>query len=164
MLAARMGWRWLSTGQLLRDSRDADIHERLRNGQLVSNDLTYEVMQDAFERSEGIEHLILDGFPRQLEQAEWLIANQEKFGRNVNVAIVLEVPREEIGKRLELRGRVDDTPEIIDERLNLYRREIYPILNYFTEKSVPVAHIDGVGTVGQVHDRIARELKDRGLI
>jgi len=164
MLAARMGWRWLSTGQLLRDSKDPEIHELLRAGKLVPSDSTHQIMAEAFERADGIDHLILDGFPRQLEQAHWLVANQDRFGRKLHLAIVLEVPREELVKRLELRGRVDDTPEIIDDRLNVYRREIYPILNYLTEQSIPVAHIDGVGTIGQVHDRIARELADRGLM
>lgn len=164
MLAARMGWRWLSMGQLLRDSKDPEIHELLRNGQLVSNDQTHEILIDALQRAEGIDHLILDGFPRKLDQAQWLVNNQDKLNRKMRLAIILEVPREELVKRLELRGRVDDTPEIIDERLNLYRREIYPILNFMTEQSIPVAHIDGVGTIGQIHDRIARELADRGLI
>ncbi|MNU08130.1 adenylate kinase [compost metagenome] len=57
-----------------------------------------------------------------------------------------------------MRGRADDTPEAIDERLKIYRTEMYPILSYFTEKNVNIVHIDGTGTVGQVHDRIVEEL------
>ena len=52
---------------------------------------------------------------------------------------------------------------MIDERLRIYRQEMYPILSYLTEQGVNVAHIDGVGTVGQVHDRIVEELAAHNL-
>ena len=65
--------------------------------------------------------------------------------------------------RLKLRGRVDDTPEVIDERLRIYRQEMYPILSYFTEQGINIAHIDGAGTPGQVHDKVIEELTARKL-
>lgn len=163
MLAARMGWRWLSTGQLLRDTHDEEVHEYLKTGKLVSHELITRVMGEAIKRAAGINQLILDGFPRMLEQAQWLIETQPEHGRSIALVVVLEVPRDELLKRLEIRGRADDTPEVIDERLNIYRKEMYPILNYMTEQNVPVVHIDGVGTVGQIHDRIVAELTSRGI-
>ena len=120
-------------------------------------------MGEAIKRATSINQLILDGFPRMLEQAQWLIDTQPEHGRSIALVVVLEVPREELLKRLEIRGRADDTPEAIDERLGIYRKEMYPILNYLTEQNVPVVHIDGVGTIGQVHDRIAQELTSRGI-
>ena len=63
-----------------------------------------------------------------------------------------------------MRGRADDTPEVIDARLNIYRKEIYPILNLLSENNIPIAHVHGVGTVGQVHDAIEAELEDRGVV
>jgi adenylate kinase family enzyme len=70
-----------------------------------------------------------------------------------------EVLRAELEKRLKVRGRLDDTTEVIEERLNIYRKEIYPILTYLTDQKVRIAHIEGTGTVGQVHDRIEAELQ-----
>jgi adenylate kinase len=163
MLAARMNWRWLSIGQLLRDTRDPEIHGSLREGKLVPIEVTFQVMDEAIKKAENIDQLILDGFPRMLGQAQWLVSSQPEHGRLISLAIVLEVPREELMKRLEIRGRADDTPEAIDERLNIYRKETYPILGYLTDQNIPVVHVDGVGTVGQVHDRIAAELKSRGI-
>ena len=58
-----------------------------------------------------------------------------------------------------VRGRVDDTTEVIEDRLNIYRKEIYPILTYFTEQNIKIAHIDGTGSVGRIHDRIESELE-----
>lgn len=164
ILAARHGWRWLSSGQLLRDSRDPKIVEQMRTGALVSTEQTNEVIADALERAKDIETVILDGFPRKLEQAKWLVDTKSRHDRSIALAVVLEVPRAELEKRLHVRGRVDDTAEVIEERLNIYRKEIYPILTYLTDQNIKIAHIDGTGTVGQVHDRIESELEALKLI
>jgi adenylate kinase len=163
MLAARMGWRWLSIGQILRDTRDPEIHAAMREGKLIPVELSEEVMGNAIQQAGGIKKLILDGFPRELHQAQWLIEHQDEHDRHVDLAVVLEVPREELLTRLSIRGRADDTTEAIDKRLNIYRTEIYPILNYLSEQGVPVIHVDGNASVGQVHDRIVAELTDRGI-
>lgn len=164
ILAARHGWRWLSSGQLLRDSRHPEIAEQMRKGALVSSDQINEVIADALERAKDIDQVILDGYPRKLEQAQWLIETQPRHERSIGIAIVLEVPRAELEKRLKVRGRIDDTAEVIEERLNIYRQEIYPILTYLTEQKVRIAHIDGTGTVGEIHDRIEAELEALQLI
>lgn len=158
ILAARHGWRWLSSGQLLRDSRDPEIVEQMRKGTLVSTDQTNEVIADALERANDIDTVILDGFPRKLDQAKWLNDTKDRHGRSIQLALVLEVPRSELEKRLKVRGRIDDTVDVIEERLNIYRKEIYPILTYLTDQNVRIAHIDGTGTVGRIHDRIESEL------
>lgn len=158
ILAARNGWRWLSAGQLLRDTRDPELFRQMQTGGLVTPEKVNELMGEALVRAGGVNRVILDGFPRQLVQAKWLIESKSHHGRDIDLVIVLEVPRSELLKRLEVRGRVDDTPEAIDERLKVYRTEMYPILSYLTEQGVTIVHIDGTGTVGQVHDRIMDEL------
>lgn len=164
ILAARMGWRWLSMGQILRDAHDPEINTYMHDGKLIPSDVTNRIMGEVIARSGDIDQIILDGFPRQIEQAQWLIGSQPDHGRAIGVVVVLEVPREELLKRLSIRGRADDVPEAIDQRLLDYRQVMYPILGYFTEQQVPVVHIDGVGTVGEIHDRIYAELQSRGLV
>lgn len=163
MLAARNGWRWLSAGQMLRDTRDLELMKQMQTGQLVDPEKVNDLMGEAIRRAENIDRVILDGFPRQMSQAKWLIEHKSHHGRDIQLVVVLEVPKSELLKRLEVRGRVDDTPEAIDERLRIYRTEMYPILSYLTEQHVNIVHIDGVGTVGQVHDRITEELEAHGL-
>jgi adenylate kinase len=158
MLAARNGWRWLSSGQLLRDTHDLELIKEMQTGKLVTPEKVSELMGEALKRSKSVDRVILDGFPRQLSQAKWLIESRPSHGRSIQLIIVLEVPRGELLKRIEVRGRIDDTPEAVDERLRIYRTEIYPILTYLTEQGVNVVHIDGTGTVGQIHDRIMSEL------
>ena len=158
MLAARQGWRWLSAGQLLRDTHDIELLKEMQTGKLVTPEKVNELMGDALERAKNINRVILDGFPRELSQAKWLVDTQPLHQRSIGLVVVLEVPRSELLKRIEVRGRIDDTPEAVDERLKIYRTEMYPILSYLTGKGVNIAHIDGTGTVGQVHDRIMEEL------
>lgn len=158
MLAARHGWRWISTGQLLRDTHDIEILKVINEGHLISDEQINTLVGSALGRAKHLERVILDGFPRKLSQAEWLIDNEPEHERSIGLVVVLEVPREELLKRLEVRGRRDDTPETIEKRLQVYRQEMYPILSYFTDKNVAIAHIDGTGSVGQVHDRIESEL------
>lgn len=158
MLAARNGWRWLSAGQLLRDTHDIELLKEMQTGALVDPERVNVIMGDALKRAQSINQVVLDGFPRQLVQAQWLVESQPEHQRSIGLVVVLEVPRSELIKRLEVRGRIDDTPDAIDERLRIYRTEIYPILTYLTEQGVRIAHIDGTGTVGQVHDRIMEEL------
>lgn len=162
ILAARHGWRWLSTGQLLRDSHDPELMRQIQSGNLVSDDIVNRIVADALARAKDIGDVILDGYPRNVEQAQQLLATEQ--GAQVEVALVLDVTRDEILKRLQLRGRTDDTPEAIDKRLGIYQAETQPILAFLSEKGIPVVHVAGVGTVGQIHDAIEHELVSQGLI
>lgn len=159
ILAARHGWRWISAGQLLRDTHNPDLIAQMRTGGLIQPSKVSQLMGEALQRAHSIKRVIIDGFPRQIDQAKWLIESQPQHQRVIGLVIVLEVPKSELMRRLQVRGRVDDTPDAIEERLSIYRQEMYPILSYFTEQKVHIAHIDGTGTVGQVHDRIEAELE-----
>lgn len=164
MLAARNGWRWLSAGQLLRDTHDLEIMKEMQAGQLVDAGKVNSLIKKALLRAKDVDHVILDGYPRELSQAEWLIKTQPEHERSIALVIVIEVPRSELLKRIAVRGRMDDTPDAVDERLKAYRSEIYPILNYFSEQEIHIVHIDGNATVGQVHDRIMEEVEACKLV
>src|SRR5690348_17317086 len=96
MLAARNGWRWLSTGQLLRDTHDSELFKEMQTGKLVSSDKVNKLMGEALKRAKDIDHVILDGYPRELSQAKWLVDHEPEHERSIQVVIVLEVPRSEL--------------------------------------------------------------------
>lgn len=160
MLAVRQGWKWLSTGQMLRDSDDPEVIEVLKSGELVGDELTYEVFAKAIEdaRARHFEQIIVDGFPRTKEQAAWLADYMEAHNETIDIVVVLEVPESEIMARLEKRHRMEDTPETIAKRMNIYRQKMYPVLGTFAEDGVKIVHLDGTGTAGEVHDRIYDEV------
>ena len=160
MLAVRMGWKWLSTGQILRESNDPEVVKVLKSGELVSDELTYEVFDRAIQdaRNNHFERVIVDGFPRTKEQATWLAEYMERIGERIELVIALEVPESEIMNRLEKRGRMEDTPETIARRMTIYRQKMYPVLGIFAEDGVKIIHLDGTGSAGEVHDRIYDEV------
>ena len=169
ILAARHGWRWLSSGQIFREQADAEMLELLKSGELVTDEVTNRVIFEALDRAqtcEDIERVVLDGYPRTIEQAKALVGHEtERCGKNpVAMCVVMEVPQSEIIKRLSKRGRMEDEPDKIARRMQIHRSGIYPLLDYFNEIGVPIEHIDGVGTVGEVHDRIETELVAQGIV
>ena len=164
MLAARYGWRWLSAGQLLRETRDVEFMEAMRRGEFIPDEKIRQVMGDALKNAAEIDRVILDGFPRQLQQAQWLLQAREVYSREIKAVIVLDVSRDVIEERLRIRGRADDTTEAIDRRLELFREETSPILDYFLDNNIAVDHVDGSGSVGQVHDAVVEVLTERGAI
>lgn len=161
MIAARHDWEWLSTGQMLRDSNDAAIIQILKSGDLVSDGVTYDVFHEAIQeaKNDGFTNVIVDGFPRTKAQAEWLSKYMDMHNEKIDLVIALEVPEAEIMRRLEKRGRMEDTPETIAKRMTIYRQKMYPVLGIFAEQGVRIVHIDGTGTVGEIHDRIQTELE-----
>jgi adenylate kinase len=160
MLAVRMGWKWLSTGEMLRTSKDPDVINVLKSGELVSDELTYAVFDEAVKGAKSTKYpnIIVDGFPRTKDQAEWLANYLETNDERIDLVVVFEVPEAEIMRRLELRGRMEDTPETIAKRMTIYRQKMYPVLGSFAEQGTRIVHLDGTGTAGEVHDRLYGEI------
>jgi len=159
LLVNKNGWQWLSTGQLLRDTPDPEVHAFQVRGVLVPTENVNQVLDAALAKSRLVEgRLILDGYPRDVEQVRWLIGDCKKYGITIKQAINFEVPLQELLKRMKLRGRDDDTPEAIKERLAIYRREIDPILELLSQNGTQVDHIDGTGTPEEIHDRVVEKV------
>ncbi|MFA5392643.1 MAG: nucleoside monophosphate kinase [Candidatus Paceibacterota bacterium] len=159
LLAAKYGWRWLGIGQLLRDTHELELIKKMQAGDMVDLVKVNKLVEKALMEAGRITHIVIDGFPRQLAQAQWLIELQSRLQRKINLVIVLEVSDTELLERLRLRGRVDDTSEAIQERLNLYNQEVTPVLDYFIEQNIKIAHINGEGTIDQIHQRILEEIE-----
>lgn len=160
MLAVRQGWKWLSTGQMFRDSNDPKVIEMLKTGELLSDEQTYEVFDHAVRdaKEKHFPQIIVDGFPRTKEQAAWLADYLEQIDEHIDLVVVLEVPESEIMQRLQKRHRAEDTPETIARRMTIYRQKMYPVLGIFAEDGVKIIHLEGVGTAGEVHDKIYDEV------
>ena len=163
MLADSEGWPWVSTGKLFRESQDLEVQRIIAQGILISSEKTQDVLAEALEKTRN-KQIILDGFPRKIEQAEWLVSHQKDYDYTIDLVIVVDVTKEEIMTRLALRGRADDDPAIIEGRLKIYHQEVDPILDYLTKQGVPVVHVDGIGKVDDIHEQIVREVAAAKLI
>ena len=155
-IADKYGWRWLSVGQVLRDTGKFD--EILKKGELVDDATVVHLMdkQIEFAEAEGME-VVVDGYPRDVKQTEIMLNDKESgFFDKVKGAIVLDVPVEELWKRIKERGREDDTEDVVKHRFEIFEQNICSILPLLEEKNVPIVHVDGVGSFEEVTDRIVK--------
>ena len=156
-LSEIFGWRTLSVGQAIRDTGKYD--GIISYGNMIPDADVIKLMSDkiAINEAEGYD-TILDGFPRNKAQAEWLMAN---MADKIDGAIILEVPKEELYQRLKLRGRDDDqSQEAIDRRFALFEQNICSILPLLEAHGIKVIEADGVGTEGEVTDRLVDIFKE----
>ncbi|MBR5621098.1 nucleoside monophosphate kinase [Candidatus Saccharibacteria bacterium] len=159
-IADKYGWRWLSVGQVLRDTGRFD--EILKQGKLVDDETVVQLMSKEIEfaEAEGME-VVLDGYPRDTKQTEIMLADEnQKFFNNLKAAIILDVPKEELWKRIEERGREDDTKEVVERRFDIFEQNICSIIPLLEEKGVRIEHVDGVGTFEEVTDRIVKIIQE----
>jgi adenylate kinase len=160
LLVKRNNWKWLSTGQMFRDSNDPEVLDRLKTGELIDDELTNKVLDQALQGVDTDNHVVLDGYPRNPAQAKWLEEHLPQHGREIRCIIVFETPREELIKRLASRGRTEDTPRVIERRLDIYARNTQPVLDYYRQRGVQIKEVDGLGAVDEVHERIQRTVEE----
>ncbi len=145
----------LSTGDMLRAARDAKTEVGLKadqymsSGQLVPDEIIIAVIADRLQQSDCQGGYLLDGFPRTIAQAEALDAMLAERGSRLDCVLELKVPEEELFTRLAGRGRADDTPEVIRQRLVAYRKQTEPLLDYYSQSGL-LKTIDGVGSVEEI--------------
>jgi adenylate kinase len=148
----------LSTGDMLRAARDAktDVGVRadkfMSSGALVPDDIIVAIIAERLQKPDCRQGYLLDGFPRTIAQAEALDAMLAEQGTPLDVVLELRVPEEELFRRLAGRGRADDTPEVIRQRLVAYRKQTEPLLEYYGRQG-SLKSIDGLGTVDEIFDR-----------
>lgn len=153
----------LSTGDMLRAARDARTEVGVKaegymsTGQLVPDDIIVAIIRDRLEQPDCRAGYLLDGFPRTIAQAEALDAMLEKRGTPLDAVLQLDVPEEELFRRLAGRGRADDKPEVIRQRLVAYRQQTEPLLDYY-RRGGTLQRIDGLGTVDEIFQRVRQVL------
>lgn len=156
-LSEFFGWRTFSVGQVIRDTGAyADIIDK---GGLIPDDDVIKLMNKQIEiaNAEGY-NVILDGYPRTEHQAKWLMDHMKD---DISGAIIIEVPKEELYERLELRAREDDKDKAyIDRRWEIYEQNITPILAQLEQNAIPVRKVNGVGEVGTVTGRLIATVQE----
>lgn len=155
----------LSTGDMLRAARDAHTpvgqkaEGYMSAGQLVPDDIILEIVRQRLQEPDCLPGYLLDGFPRTIAQAEALDDILRAENRPLDVVLELQVPEEELFQRLAGRGRADDRPEVIRQRLVAYRQQTEPLLDYYRHQGL-LKSIPGVGSVDEIFAQI-RKVLDR---
>jgi adenylate kinase len=157
-LVARYRMAHLSTGDLLRQAGDAKTplglkaQEYMSAGKLVPDALIIDLIRERLVQPDCDKGYLLDGFPRTIVQAEALDLVLAQRKTPLNVVLELHVAEDELFQRLASRGRADDKPEVIRHRLETYRLQTEPLLDYYRSREL-LKSIDGTGTVEDVFAR-----------
>jgi adenylate kinase len=159
LLVQRNNWNWLSTGELFRNSDDPAILAHLATGELIDDERTNKLLDDTLRSITDKRRVVLDGYPRNTRQAEWLEEHLPNHGREIVAVIVFEVERDELIKRLAGRGRDEDKIDVIKKRLDIYSKRTEPVIAFFEHLGVPICRIDGHGDVNTIHERIQDAVK-----
>lgn len=135
-------------------------------GDYVPDDLTNALVKSRLEEPDAEGGFLLDGYPRTLQQIDFLESLLASKGKSLDAAILLNADTDEVVARLLKRahqdGRTDDTEETIRHRQDLFTRETAPLIPVYRDMGILV-EVDGLGEVDQVAGRIADALADRDI-
>jgi len=169
-LIDRYGLVHISTGDLFRKhlSEGSPLgqlaQKYMDKGELVPDQVVIDMVADKIRAHQGAKGFIFDGFPRTVSQAEALDQMLKKFNTSVSVMLALQVPEEELKKRLkkraELEGRVDDQDEAkINNRIRVYLEETLPVASYY-EKQGKLRKINGLGEIDEIFAKICEAIEE----
>ncbi|MFB9236539.1 adenylate kinase [Plantactinospora siamensis] len=167
-IAEHFGIAHISSGDLLRKhiaqetSIGRSVAETMRRGDLVPDGIVMDVLRKPVEAASRNGGYILDGFPRTVEQAQQSYEVARDINAAVQVALYLDVPREELVRRLMERGRqtgrTDDTEEVVTHRLRVFEEHTLPLLDYYRQRERLIS-VNGAEQVDEVTAAIIERLQ-----
>ena len=164
LLAARDGMSWVSMGELLRRVITDERRDIMLAGKVLDEHETIEILDTELAARGDKPEVILDGFPRGLIQAQWLLAQHSAGQLQVRAVVHLQAQPDAVKQRLLARGRQDDTEDAIAERFDEYEHAIKPIIAMFKDAHVPVVDINAEQAPKEVEADIILELKQVGVV
>ncbi|MFT4250343.1 MAG: adenylate kinase family protein [Candidatus Woesearchaeota archaeon] len=154
----------ISTGSMLRryvaagGTRAEEVRELMDSGELIDDLFLEEILEERLAQPDCKNGFVLDGTPRDLEQARML----DRF-ISVDYAFLIDISEEEslrrVAKRAEIEHREDDTPEALKKRLATYTEKTLPVLDYYERQGILYC-IDGEQKVHEVFANIVSVLEE----
>lgn len=165
LLSERLGLPAISTGEMLREAvaEGSDLGRRvdalLASGSLVDDETMAEVVRHRLGEEDAAHGFLLDGYPRNHQQAETLAEILSDLGTTLDLVWFVDVPKEELMRRALARQREDDKEEVIERRLELYRRVTDPLVHYYGDIGL-IRRIDGNHPIESVTEAMMAALED----
>jgi adenylate kinase len=166
-LVAEHGIPQISTGDMLREAiasgseLGARVKPILDAGELVPDELMVALIRERLARPDTEDGFVLEGFPRTIAQAEALDDMLHEIGRSLSAVLELQLEEEEAVRRLLGRareeGRSDDAPDVVRNRMRVYREQTEPLVAYYLAQGTLVG-VDAGGSIEHVASEIERVL------
>ena len=168
-LIEKYGFNHISTGEVIREQirkgteLGRSVQSYIEKGQLAPDGLVIDIIADYVAKHKDAKGNIFDGFPRTTVQAKAFDEIMEKNGTPVSVMLSLEVPDEELVKRLLLRGkesgRADDSNEgVIRDRIDVYKAQTAVVADHYKPQGKHRA-VNGLGTIDEIVGRLCQEIE-----
>jgi adenylate kinase len=162
LLSGALGLPHISSGDLLRASDNKATQELMQRGDLLPDAMVTDVVLKRLQQADAQRGAILDGFPRTLAQAQTLDQWLEQHGGAIRAAVYLDVPPDELVKRLlergEVSGRADDQAQAAPTRLDAFLQELPPVLRHYADRGL-LRRVDGNRPIDQVHREVIQSLQ-----
>lgn len=155
----------ISTGDILRSAvtEKTELGKKaeffMDAGELVPDELILDIILERLSQSDALQGWILDGFPRNVPQANFLDGLLQKINQPCEFVVNLDVPDEVLLIRLLSRGRQDDNEAVIRNRLDVYRQQTEPLIDFYRNRQKLVS-VDGNQTVETVTSDLQRLVND----
>ncbi len=169
LIAERHGIPAISTGDIFRGniSRETELGLQVKailaSGGLVTDEVTNAIVRDRLAEPDAADGFLLDGYPRTPGQVQALDEMLSDKGERLDGVVELTVDTDEVIQRLRQRaaeqGRVDDTENVIRERMQTYADETAPLSRIFRDRGM-LHEVDGMGTLEDVHARVETALAE----
>ena len=152
----------ISTGDLIRNSEDEELKKIISKGEMVPDDKMIEILESKINNLDLEKNIVLDGYPRNLEQAKQLDKMLGKMGVGLSHAIFINIGREEaikrIQKRSETENRSDDSDfDVINKRFDEYLEKTFPLVDLY-KKSRKLIEVDGSTGKEEVLNSVVKSL------
>lgn len=168
MLIEKYNLAYISTGDLLRQEISEgtklglEVKDLISRGGLVSDEMMVELIEKKITTSTDKNGILFDGFPRTLVQSYILDGLLLKLNTGLSCMLSLEVPDDELTRRLiergKVSGRADDTEDVIKFRLQEYKNKTAPVIGYYEERNLYVP-INGVGPIPEIFDKLSHAIE-----
>lgn len=169
MLETALGLPQVATGDLFRENlrNNTELGQLAKTymdkGELVPDEVTIAMARERLSRPDCAHGAILDGFPRTLSQAAALDELLTELGGHISVVPYIDVPQDvlvdRLVKRAQIEGRADDNEETIRKRMEVYREQTEPLLDYYRAKGL-VVKVDGSQSVEQVQQDLVQVIEE----
>jgi len=163
LLVEELGLPHISTGALLRNAAKRGTELGLQakaitdKGELVPDEIMSDMIEERLGRDDVANGFILDGYPRNVSQANSLDVMLERLGQPADEAIHIDINPEQVIKRIAKRakqeGRADDTEETVRNRMRVYAEQTAPVADYYAERGL-LTRVLGEGSVEEISQRI----------
>ena len=161
LLQQETGYDYVSTGEILRELATPVQQERMLTGELLDDDEIFKIVDEALTAASDPNRVILDGFPRTVRQADWLL-QQVAAGRFAKPCVInLEVSEAVMHDRLASRGRQDDAEAVIRHRFQNYQDVTTPVLKQLKAAGVDILDINADEAPEAVRKAVRTALKER---